>query len=86
MGFFCQIICTLVTTMENVVFTPKFPPVFPTPEAILDSIKKTQANMVILVPSIIEEWANDPITLPLLQSLDLLVSFYSINNLIRHVN
>ena len=72
--------------MENVVFTPKFPPAFPTPEAILDSIKKTQANMVILVPSIIEEWANDPITLPLLQSLDLLVSFYSINNLIRHVN
>ena len=49
-----------MTGMVIAVFKPASPPIVPTPDAVWDGIKATEADYSFSVPSFIEQWARDP--------------------------
>ncbi|EMD37730.1 hypothetical protein CERSUDRAFT_94730 [Gelatoporia subvermispora B] len=45
---------------------PSFPPIFPTPDVVLESLAVTGSEVVVCVPTFVEAWAKDATTLPVL--------------------
>lgn len=73
MGFYGQVISTLTSTVTIAIPKVTLPPPFPTPESIIENMKKTNSEIAIVVPSIIEKWAEDASTVEFLKTLKLLL-------------
>ncbi|TIC21279.1 acetyl-CoA synthetase-like protein [Wallemia mellicola] len=73
MGFYSQVISSLSSTVTIAIPKVSLPPPFPTPESIIENIKRTNSDIAIVVPSIIEKWAEDASTVEFLKTLKLLL-------------
>ncbi|KAI0743085.1 acetyl-CoA synthetase-like protein [Daedaleopsis nitida] len=51
------------------MFKPCTPPVFPSPDAFLDSLVATKCEIVYCVPAFVEVWARDPENMPRIKTL-----------------
>ncbi|TCD64926.1 putative PKS/NRPS-like protein biosynthetic cluster [Steccherinum ochraceum] len=62
MGIFMQLYAPLVSGQYVGLYAPQWPapPVVPNPQNIIDSSKATECDGVMVVPSIVEVWAQSP--------------------------
>ncbi|KAF7798250.1 hypothetical protein EIP86_009467 [Pleurotus ostreatoroseus] len=72
MGFLTFVLIGVVTGNPVAVYPPKSPPVVPNPQNILDSARLCGCNGCLVVPSIIEAWANSDEAIEFLKSLKIL--------------
>ncbi|KAI0353748.1 acetyl-CoA synthetase-like protein [Trametes cingulata] len=63
------VLCTGAVVAQ---FRPSSPPVVTTPDILLRAIAATQCVIVVCVPSIVEAWAGEPRSIPVLRGLKVL--------------
>jgi hypothetical protein len=78
LGFMVQILyalrsCTTVALYPPVTKRSDLLPIMPTPQNILDHTRRTKSNGIITIPSIIQNWSQDPKSVDFLKSLEFVV-------------
>ncbi|KAF8953018.1 putative aminoadipate reductase [Flammula alnicola] len=77
MGVYAHILfplysCTTSSLYPPVVRQPDSLPVMPTPDNILDHLKRSKANALIAVPTVLQAWGQDPEAIDVLRKLEFL--------------
>lgn len=78
LGIYVQLLYALygsltVAVYKPVVFSPGSLPTAPTPDNVLDTLRRTKSNMVITIPAFINIWSQSPENMDLLKSLEYVV-------------
>jgi hypothetical protein len=79
LGFIVQVLyalrsCTTIALYPPITKRPDLLPVMPTPQNVLDHTRRTKSNGIIIIPSIIQIWSQDPRSVDFLKSLEFVVS------------
>lgn len=78
LGIYAQILfmlygCTTVALYPPTARRPDLLPTMPTPDNILDHIRRTKSNGVITIPTLLQVWAQDDMSVKLLSELECVV-------------
>ncbi|KAH9475908.1 putative NRPS-like protein biosynthetic cluster [Psilocybe cubensis] len=78
MGFMVQLMIGYYSVQPiclypPVVTTPTDQPITPSPDNIIDHIKRTEAKALVIVPALLQIWANDKEAVRVLSSLDIII-------------
>ncbi|PPQ75729.1 hypothetical protein CVT24_002582 [Panaeolus cyanescens] len=79
MGIVAQLINPMYSLAISAIYpptatTPGSLPVMPTPDNILDHIRRTKSNGIVMVPALIHLWAQDKANLEFLATLSFIIS------------
>ncbi|PPR05125.1 hypothetical protein CVT24_010381 [Panaeolus cyanescens] len=75
LGIYAQILfmlygCTTIALYPPTAKRPDLLPTMPTPDNILDHIRRTKSNGVITIPTLLQVWAQDDMSIKLLSELE----------------
>ncbi|KAF9479408.1 acetyl-CoA synthetase-like protein [Pholiota conissans] len=75
MGFILQNLlplfsCAVVATFPPIVKRPTIVPQTPSPDAILDHIRRTDSNAILILPTYLQTWANDKEAIDTLRNME----------------
>jgi acyl-CoA synthetase (AMP-forming)/AMP-acid ligase II len=78
LGIIAQALCSLYAMVPVGLFpptatAPHLMPMIPTPHNILDHMKRTECNGLVIIPTLLQVWAQDKKAVELLASLDYVV-------------
>jgi len=71
---------TVIALYPPIATTPSALPVMPTPDNILDHVRRTKCDILITIPALLQIWAQDKASVDLLATLKLIVSIYVVSN------
>lgn len=80
LGVHCQILNTIYGLKSVSVYPPTAwlsetaMPFIPTPDNILDHTRRTKSNSIMIIPSLLQIWAQDPKAIDFLKTLIVVVS------------
>lgn len=69
---------SIIALYPPTAFTPSQLPIMPTPDNILDHIRKTKSESLITIPSLLQIWAQDKQSVETLATLKMIVSQYAV--------
>ena len=65
--------CITVALYPPITKRPDLLPIMPTPENVLDHLRRTKSNALITIPSNLQVWSHDPKSIDILKDLQFVV-------------